>query len=243
MFTSTIITSLFLGLSNLPSINALPATDATQNGFIINHVASDYFPHSKGDLSAFNVDVRYVGYESATQDWLTALNPHSGASDEAKARMLTEAAYAKPYADDDDDMANDVQALLAHISGNTTAINTASSGTSGKLAKRSSFATSAAHAVVWEACKGFFACISGETCSFNQDIGKAPRSHCESHGGSNCCISWSNYNVRAGFFATTWTTCNEEVKAEGKTSASCEGYGSSDQGGDVCLSNRASGCT
>jgi hypothetical protein len=233
MFTSTIITSLILGLTRLPSSYALPATEATQKGFIINHVASDYFPHSKSDLSAFDVDVRYVGYTPATESWLTALNPHSGTSDEDKARMLTEAAYAKKYDDNDVDMANDVQALLAHVAGNSTST----------IEKRSSFATSAAHAVIWEACKGFFACIAGETCSFNQDIGKAPRSHCESHGGSNCCISWSTYNVRAGFFATTWTTCNEEVKAEGKTSASCEGYGSSDQGGDVCLSNRASGCT
>ncbi|KAJ5747425.1 uncharacterized protein N7511_009121 [Penicillium nucicola] len=223
MFTSTIFTGLILGLAQVPSSFALPAAEATQNDFTISHVASDYFPHSKSDLSAFDVDVRYVGYTPATQAWLTSLDPHSGSSDEDKARMLTEAAYAKPYDDNDTDMASDVQAMLARIAGNSTT-------TSSSIQKRSTFSTSAAHAVVWTACGAFFSCVSGQTCTFSEDIQKAPRSHCESHGGSNCCISWSNYNVRAGFFSTTWTTCNEEVAAEGKTSASCEGYGSSDQG-------------
>lgn len=39
------------------------------------------------------------------------------------------------------------------------------------------------------------------------------------------------------------TACNSEVQAELMSDASCEGYGTSDQGGDVCLSNRANGCT
>ncbi|KAJ6078942.1 hypothetical protein N7467_008695 [Penicillium canescens] len=218
MFTSTIITSLILGLTQLPSSYALPSNRSNQKG-LHNQ------PRRIGLLPART--------ERPKRLRRGPLNPHGGASDEDKARMLTEAAYTKKYDDNDVDMSNDVQALLAHVAGNSTSA----------IEKRSSFVTSAAHAVIWEPCKGFFACIAGETCTFDQDIGKAPRSHCESHGGSNCCISWSTYNVRAGFFATTWTTCNEEVKAEGKTSASCEGYGSSDQGGDVCLSNRASGCT
>ncbi|KAJ5799813.1 uncharacterized protein N7518_001881 [Penicillium psychrosexuale] len=79
---------------------------------------------------------------TATEAWLTSLDPHSANSDEEKARILTEAAYAKKF-------------------------------------------------------------------------------------------SWSTYNVRAGFFSTTWTACNQEVQAEHKTSASCEGFGTSDQGGDV----------
>jgi hypothetical protein len=231
--TTTIITSLVLGLSQLTTGAALPEP-SSPTGLVITHKASDYFPHSKGNLAPFDVDVRYVGYPTATETWLSNLNPHSSSTDEDKARTLTEAAYAKKYDENDADMAGDVAALLAHVAGNST---------EKRLSKRSSFSTSAAHAVLWSACGTFFSCISGTTCSFSQEIGKAPRSHCEQHGGSNCCVSWSNYNVRAGFFSTTWTACNEEVKAEGKSSASCEGYGSGDQGGDVCLSNRATGCT
>ena len=238
MLSSTIITSLILGLSQISTGIALPATPAPTpgTGIIINHAASDYFPHSKGDLSAFDVDVHFVGYSSATEAWLTSLDPHSASTDEEKARMLTEVAYAKKYDENDADMAGDVESLLAHVAGNVT---TAGTG----IAKRSSFSTSAAHAVAWSACGTVFSCLAGTTCQFDMQINKAPRSHCESQGGSSCCISWSTYNVRAGFFSTTWTACNEEVQAEGKTDASCEGYGSSDQGGDVCLSNRASGCT
>ncbi|KAJ5952202.1 uncharacterized protein N7479_010615 [Penicillium vulpinum] len=239
MLSSTLITSLILGLSQLITGSALPSTQAASapsSGFIISHAASDYFPDSKGDLSAFDVDVRYVGYSTDTEAWLTSLNPHSASTDEEKARMLTEAAYAKKYDSSDADMAGDVESLLAHVAGNNTVANKG-------ISKRSSFSTSAAHAVLWSACGTVFSCISGTTCQFDQQIGKAPRSHCEQQGGSNCCISWSTYNVRVGFFSTTWTACNQEVKAEGKTSASCEGYGSGDQGGDVCLSNRAGGCT
>jgi hypothetical protein len=233
MLTPTILTFLFLALSHLTTSAALPSP--VSSNFIITHTASDYFPHSKSDLTAFDVDVRYVNYPPATESWLTSLNPHTATTDSAKARMLTEAAYAKAYDDSDADMASDVALLLARVAGNVTE-------TQG-IAKRSTFSTSAAHAVLWSACGTFFSCISGTTCTFDQQIGKAPRSHCEQQGGSNCYISWSTYNVRVGFFSTTWTACNNEVQAEGKTSASCEGYGSGDQGGDVCLSNRASGCT
>ncbi|KAJ5648780.1 hypothetical protein N7490_005152 [Penicillium lividum] len=236
MLSTTIFTSFILGLFQMTVGAALPETSTPSNSFIVNHKASDYFPHSKGDLSNYDVDVRYVGYSADTELWLTNMNPHMATSDEDKARMLTEAAYAKRYDDNDADMSGDVQSLLAQVAGNAT---NAPKG----IAKRSSFATSAGHAVVWGTCGAVFSCLSGTTCTFDRQIGKAPRSHCEQQGGVNCCISWSTYNVRAGFFSTTWTACNEEVKAEGKTSASCEGYGSSDQGGDVCLSNRASGCT
>ena len=233
MFTSTIVTGLLLGLFQISSGAALPAPAEDATGFVISHVASDYFPHSKGDLSPFNIDVHFANYDADTKSWLTGLNPHSGATDEDKARMLTEAAYARKFDEADPDMADDVQAMLATIAGNSTST----------LTKRSNFVTDSKHAVIWSACASFFSCISGTTCTFDLQTHKAPRSHCEQQGGSNCCISWSTYNVRVGFFSTTWTACNNEVQAEGKTSASCEGYGSGDQGGDVCLSNRANGCT
>ncbi|KAJ9493168.1 hypothetical protein VN97_g57 [Penicillium thymicola] len=234
--SSTIITSLILGLSQLATGSALPPSSIPATAFIVNHVAADYFPDSKADLSAFDVDVRFVGYSTTTEAWLSSLDPHSASSDEEKARMLTEAAYAKKYDENDPDMAGDVESLLAQVAGNVTVANKG-------LEKRSSFKTSAAHAVLWSVCGSVFSCISGTTCTFDQQIGRAPRSHCEQQGGASCCVSWSTYNVRAGFFSTTWTACNQEVQAEQKRSASCEGYGTGDQGGDVCLSNRASGCT
>ncbi|KAL4892230.1 hypothetical protein BDV59DRAFT_180314 [Aspergillus ambiguus] len=232
MYSSAIIAGLF-GLYQMTSGVVLPARAEEPAGFVVSLLASDYFPHSKGDLSPFDIDAYFANYDDDTKSWLTALDPHTGATDEEKARMLTEAAYAKKFDENDPDMAEDVQSLLAAVAGNPTTA----------LTKRSNFLTDSSHAVVWSACAAFFSCISGTTCTFDLQVNKAPRSHCEQHGGSNCCISWSTYNVRVGFFSTTWTACNNEVQAEHKTSASCEGYGSGDQGGDVCLSNRASGCT
>lgn len=231
MFSSAIIPSLLLGLSQIHSSIAQPVNASSVT---VTLAASDHFPHAKGDLSPFDVDVKYVGYNASTQSWLTSLNPASGASDEEKAMIMTEAAYAKPFDADDPDMTADVNSLLATIAGNATA-----------LEKRdgSSFKVVAGHAVKWAACAKVFGCLSGSTCTFTLNVGKAPRSQCQSQGGSNCCISWSDYNVRVGFFSTTWTTCNDEVTAQQMSTASCEGYGSSSQGGDVCLSNRANGCT
>lgn len=231
MFPPTIIAGLLLGLSQIPSGIAQPVN--TSN-VVITHVASDYFPNAKSDLSPFDVDVRFVGYNAKTQSWLTGLDPASGSSDEEKAMMITAAAYAKPFDANDPDMTEDVNSLLAAINGNATAVQ-----------KRdgSSFQVATAHAVKWATCAGVFSCLSGTTCSFNIAIGQAPRSQCQAQGTSNCCISWSAYSVRAGFFSTTWTTCNQEVNVQKRSTASCEGYGSSAQGGDVCLSNRASGCT
>ena len=210
------------------------AQPVNASSFIVTHAASDHFPNAKGDLSPFDVDVKYIGYDAATQSWLASLDPASGANDEEKARILTEAAYAKPFDANNTDMTADVNSLLATIAGNAT-----------NLQERdgSSFRVSKKHAVNWSVCAGVLSCLSGTTCGFSVDIGKAPRSQCVSQGGQNCCISWSTYNVRAGFFSSTWTTCNDEVEAQEETEASCEGYGSSSQGGDVCLSNRATHCT
>lgn len=231
MIVSAIIAGLLLGLSQAPIVVALPA-DA--NSVVVTHVASDYFPNAKSDLTPFNVDARYVGYSPETQSWLTKIDPSTGKTDEEKAILIIEAAYAHAFDPLNPDMAADLAALLAAVDGNAPPST---------IQRRSSFQVSAAHAIKWASCAGVFSCLSGTTCTFSLDIGKAPRSHCENQGGSNCCISWSNYNIRAGFFSTTWTTCNSEVQAEHKSDASCEGYGTNDQGGDVCLSNRANGCT
>lgn len=194
-----------------------------------------YFPHTKSDSSPFNVDVQFVDYNAATQSWLTGLDPASNNNNEEKAKMITAAAYAKPFDANDPDMTEDVNSLLAAINSTVTVIE--------KRASSSTFQVVTAHAVAWSTCAGFMSCLSGTTCTFSVDIGQAPRSLCQAQGSSTCYISWSNYCVRAGFFSTTWTTCNSEVTAQKRSTASCEGYGSSAQGGDVCLSNRATGCT
>ncbi|GAB1213225.1 hypothetical protein ATERTT37_002374 [Aspergillus terreus] len=232
MHFSTITASL-LGLAQLSYSSALPPR-AEDTGFVVSLTAADYFPDAKGDLAPFDISAYFVNYDADTKAWMTALDPHTASTDEDKARMLTEAAYARKFDANDPDMAEDVEALLAVVAGNTTTLG---------LAKRSSFLTDTRHAVTWGACAAFFSCVSGTTCTFDLQIGKSPRSQCQQQGGSNCCISWSTFNVRVGFFSTTWTTCNSEVQAEGLTSASCEGFGTSDQAGDVCLSNRANGCT
>lgn len=230
MLAPTIIASLLLGLSQLPCGFAVPIEDSK---FVITHMASDYFPNAIGDLKKFDVDVEYVGYSADTQSWLTNLDPSSAATDEEKAMRLTEAAYARPYNADDADMVADVQSILAAVAG--TEIT--------PVERRSNFKLDGHHTVRWGACASFFSCVTGTTCGFGLTVNKAPRSRCQSQGGVNCCISWSTYNVRVGFFSTTWTACNSEVAAEHKTDVSCEGYGSDGQGGDVCLSDRASGCT
>ena len=208
--------------------------DNTGN-FIITHKVSDYFPHAKSDLSRFNVDAQFMGYNATTQSWLTGLDPASGSSDQEKAQMIIAAAFAKPFDANDPDMTGDVNSLLAAVNGNATTLHKRQPG--------SSFITGRGHAVTWGACASFFSCVSGTTCTFQLNIGSAPRSQCQAQGGSNCCISWSNYKVRVGFFTSTWTTCNDEFDAQQLTDGSCEGYGGDAQGGDVCLSNRAGGCT
>lgn len=234
------LAGLVLGLASIAA--AVPAVVpthefATDGGFIVTHKAVDYFPHALGDLSPWDIAVRFTGYNSTMESWLTGLDPGSGATDEEKARILISAGYAKPFDHTNTDMVGDVEALLGALAGETPE----------DLAKRieqrnTQYLVSKSHVVVWHACAAFFACVSGTSCSFSINVGKAPRSQCENQGGQNCCISWSTYNVQVGFFSRTWTNCNADVNNDGLSSASCEGKGDN-TGGDVCLSNRASGCT
>ena len=94
------------------------ATD--QSSFIVEHYANDLFPHSKGNLSAWDVTVEFIGYNSSMQSWLTSINPAAGESDEYKAEMLLEVAYAKPFDQTDVDMVSDRESILAIVAGNTT---------------------------------------------------------------------------------------------------------------------------
>jgi len=227
---------LFFSLCGLSAVAAQPVDDSalSTSPFTVFHNAGDFFPHAKGNMSAYDLGVEFSGYNSSMKSWLTSIDPAVGATDEQKAEMLLSVAYAKPFDQTDEDMTNDRDELLATVAGNTTA-----------LAKRAevTYRTASTHAVVWSVCSGAMSCIAGYSCTFNTDIGKAPRSKCQAQGGQNCCVSWSSYTVKVGFFQRTWTNCNSEVTDEGMTKASCEGHGSSSQGGDVCLSNRATGCT
>jgi len=243
MFSSSFnFAAVILGLASVRIALASPAPApvnqfSTDGGIVVTHKATDYFQNAVGDLSPWDISTRFTGYNASMESWLTSIDPHSAATDEDKAKALMSVAYAKAYDPTDRDMASDVQALLGAVAGKTTSTAVAIGDK-----RDSSFIVSHSHIIVWHACAAFFSCVSGATCTFNLQTGKAPRSQCESQGGQNCCISWSTYNVQAGFFSTTWTTCNQEVTAEGDTSASCEGK-SNTQGGDVCLSNRATGCT
>lgn len=237
LFTSKL--GLVLGLTGA-AVAGLPSAEEmfpSHAGVILQHDAIAYFPHALSDLSKWDVSTHYTGYNRTMESWLQSLDPASGASDREKAAILVSAAYAKEFSERDVDMVTDRDELIMAIKGQSKPRDV------GLLDKRNSqYIISHAHVVVWHACSAFFSCVSGTSCSFSIDVGKAPRSKCENQGGQNCCISWSTYKVQAGFFSRTWTNCNAEVNNEHDNSASCEGKGDN-TGGDVCLSNRGSGCT
>ena len=204
-----------LGFAQIPSSTAAPANHSSVT---ISHSASDHFPHAKSNMSKYDISAEFIGYDAE------------------KAQIMLSVAYAKPFDATDPDMIGDRNNMLSAVSGNIT---------SSSISKRqgSEFVVNTSHAVVWGLCSGILSCLSGTTCTFNRAIDQAPRSTCVSAaGGQSCCLSWSAYNVEEAFFQTTWTSCNSEVEALGVTSASCQGYGFSSEGGDVCLSNRADGC-
>lgn len=153
MIISAITAGLLLGLSQSPIAIAFP-TDA--NGVVVTHVASDYFPNAKGDLTPFNVDARYVGYSTETQSWLTSIKLSSGKTDEEKAILIIEAAYAYAFNPLDPNMATDLAAILAAVAGSTTTPPST-------VERRSLFQVSAAHAVKSASCAGVFSCLSGTT--------------------------------------------------------------------------------
>ncbi|QMW27667.1 hypothetical protein G4B84_002956 [Aspergillus flavus NRRL3357] len=78
-----------LGFAWLQSTLASPIVSTDSPNIIVTHRASDLFPEFEGDLSPFDVDVEYVGYEAETRAWLAALDPSSANTDEEKAVFLT----------------------------------------------------------------------------------------------------------------------------------------------------------
>lgn len=223
--------------------SAIPQNITDPSGFTVHFKASDYFPHSKVDLSPFDIDVYFCNFDPDTKSWLMALDPETGTTDEAKARILTEISYAKRFDENDSDMVEDVQNLLAAVAGNLTRATamppaTPPSYTYGTF----KFVVDSRHAVKWAGCTPFYQCVTGTLCPFSLNPSRSPRSHCEHHGGSLCCISWSNYDVKFWFFERTWLACDAEIRARDLAKASCEGYGETYAGGNVCLSNRARHC-
>ncbi|KAJ5979879.1 hypothetical protein N7481_007177 [Penicillium waksmanii] len=232
MHLGHIIFGLLFALAHFSSGDTLLDPPEDPSGFIISFVASDYFPKSKGNLSLYDVDAYYSNYDANTTSWLKALDPNTGATDEDKAKLLTEAAYAKKFDEQDSDMVEDAQSLLAAVFGNISA-----------SVDVPAFQLSSRHAVIWEDCISFFACKSGKRCAFRLKTNRRPRNVCEQRGGSHCCISWSTYTISRWLFASTWTYCDGLVREQGKTSASCKGFGSRNERGNICLSNRAGSCT
>ena len=133
-------------------------------------------------------------------------------------------------------MTADVNARLATIAGDATAL---------KKRDGSFFQVAGSHAIKWATCAGVLSCLSGKGCTLDIKYDKAPRSLCQSQGDSNycICISWSDYSVNAGFFDTAWIECDNEIQSQGMSKVSYQGEGSSFEGGDVCLSDRSTGCT
>lgn len=233
MHFRNIILGLVLGLAHFSSSETLPnPLDEDQSGFTISLIASDYFSNSTANLSMYDVVAYYSNYNANTTTWLKALDPHAGTTDEEKAKLLTEAAYAKKFDEQNSDMVEDIRSLLAAISGNAR-----------PPADLPAFQLSSRHSVIWADCAAFFACKCGKRCPFHLKTNRHPRSTCEQRNGSHCCISWSTYTINKWFFASTWTYCDSLVRNQGKERASCKGLGSSDERGNICLSNRAGSCT
>lgn len=233
---ATVLAAALLGLAHAaPTTDILPDAGA---GFLFNMSASSVFPNAKGDLSRFDVDAMFIDYPASTESWLRSLDPASATTDVEKAQMLTAAGYARSFDASDADMAGDVADLLNAVAGKASA-------TEASLRPRASysFTTSAAHAVIWHTCAAAFSCLTGVTCTRSITPNSVPRSECKHVGGQNCCVSWSDTKVKYFFYSRTYQSCNAAVNDDHLTKASCEGHGGSSAGGDVCLSNRATGCT
>jgi hypothetical protein len=241
--------SAFVVLAVLSSAILAPAA-ITGNKFVkythdergtpMAHVIIDMatlFPGTAGDLSGFNVDVGYTNYNATLFDKIA----HDLADADAAPAIKVAAAVSvlhgtehRPGVSAQQD--EDHYRLLSLVD---PVAYTMALGAHQPRSAYVQWATS--HAISLVTCAGFLSCVSGTTCSFYVTINKAPRSRCESQGGQNCCLSWSTYNVKAGFFQATWTACYDSRPGD---TESCEGHDNdSGEGGDVCYSNRATGCT
>ncbi|KAK6844163.1 hypothetical protein PG995_014273 [Apiospora arundinis] len=207
-----------------------------ETGSPMVHVTIDadkVFADTPANLTGFSIDTGYTNYnETFFHKLAEDLSTRNGTL-ETKVGAVVSALYGKEYTDSEADMHEDYDRLLqmAHPASAQALIS-----------RNNPFYTwSKGHLIKLTTCAGFLSCISGTTCTFYVTINKAPRSRCENQGGQNCCMSWANYQVRAGFFQATWTSC---YRSRPDDNESCEGHDNgSGNGGDVCFSNRATGCT
>jgi hypothetical protein len=221
--------------SAVPTGNDFVRFTHDERGAPMAHVTVDMaklFPNSTADLSGFNLDVGYTNYNTTLFQQVANDLGNAGASPETKVAAAVSVLHGKEYRKGADDNYDEDFLRLSTM---------AAPELQGDLAKRQYIAWAAGHAINLVTCSAFLSCISGSTCGFYVTVGQAPRSRCESQGGENCCMSWSTYQVKVGFFQQTWTTC---YNSRPGNEESCEGYDNgSGQGGDVCFSNRANGCT
>ncbi|OQE32148.1 hypothetical protein PENSTE_c001G04450 [Penicillium steckii] len=155
------IACYLLSISRTSSSAILPST-TDPSAFTIYLKASDYFPHSKTDLSSFDIEVYFSNFDPETKLWLTSLDPQTGTTDEAKARILTEISYAKKFDENDQDMIEDVQSILAAVTGNLTTTTSIPSASPSRDADSAYFVVDTRrHVVNWEGCTPFYQCVTG----------------------------------------------------------------------------------
>jgi hypothetical protein len=107
-------------------------------------------------------------------------------------------------------------------------------GVHSDLVQRQQFTWAADYAINLVSCSAFLSCISGTTCGFDLTVDSVPRSRCESQG-VHVVVDVLD------FFEYAWITCYYSRSGD---IDSCEGHDEgSCQGGDVCFSNGANGCT
>jgi hypothetical protein len=200
----------------------------------VSITASDLFSNVPHPLSGFDINVGYTNYNKTLfQKVADDLAAHEKSSLLDKVATVLSVLYNKEYRHGiDPHMDEDYDRLSSTVRPENYSIGM-------RANPYITWATN--HVIKLTTCAAFLSCISGTNCSFFVTINQAPRSRCESQGGQNCCMSWANYDVKAGFFKATWTTC---YNSRPNDTESCEGYDNgSGNGGDVCFSDRASGCT
>ncbi|KAI4859328.1 hypothetical protein F4820DRAFT_174130 [Hypoxylon rubiginosum] len=234
-FVTSIVLAALGAASAAVADNDFVVFTADERGAPMAHVTIDaalVFPGTPADLSGFSIDAGYTNYNESFFHKV-ADDLEASSTLEAKVVAVVAALHGKEYLDSDSDMLENYNRLL----------QMAHPGTAAALIARNNpyFTWAKSHVIALTTCAGFLSCVSGSSCNFYVTVNKAPRSRCENQGGENCCMSWANYDVKAGFFKATWTTCYNSAPDNNE---SCEGHDNgSGNNGDVCFSDRASGCT
>lgn len=231
---------------SLLGVAASASAAATGNDFVsfisdergtpMAHVAvsmAKLFPTAAiANLTGFDLDVGYTNYNTTLFQKIANDLGNTKGTLESKAGAVVSALYGKEFTFGDDSEMDEDYSRLATVAHPNFSLQA-------RGFPYITWATS--NAIKLTTCAGFFSCISGQSCQFYVTVKHAPRSRCESQGGENCCMSWANFDVQAGFFKATWTSCFNRRPHDKE---SCEGHDNhSGNGGNVCFSNRSKGCT